>query len=73
MEHLIRRVKIFKVAEQRFRLNKRRYKKVMLTVCGLVRLRIGALILEVCESPEDALNFEVIMSHRFGGRMALGS
>ena len=42
IEHLIRMVKIFRVATERFRLNSRTYKQVMLVICGLVRLRIGA-------------------------------
>jgi hypothetical protein len=45
IEHLIRRVKVFQVAAQRFRLRPQTYQQVILTVCGLVRLRIGALIL----------------------------
>jgi hypothetical protein len=42
IEHLIRMVKIFRVAAERFRLNSRTYQQVMLVICGLVRLRIGA-------------------------------
>ncbi len=42
IEHLIRLVKIFRVAGERFRLNSRTYQQVMLVICGLVRLRIGA-------------------------------
>lgn len=45
VEHRIRSVKIFRVASERFRLNPQKYKQVMKTICGLVRLRIGALIL----------------------------
>ena len=45
VEHLIRILKIFKVASEKFRLNRQNYSQVILTVCGLVRLRIGALIL----------------------------
>ena len=45
VEHLIRLVKIFKVAQERFRLLPKMYKSVILTICGLVRLRIGALVL----------------------------
>ncbi len=45
VEHLIRLVKIFRVAQERFRLRTRKYEQVILTICGLVRLRIGALIL----------------------------
>ncbi len=45
IEHMIRRVKIFQVAAQRFRLRPQTYQQVILTVCGLVRFRIGALVL----------------------------
>ncbi|NEO60441.1 MAG: transposase family protein, partial [Moorea sp. SIO4G2] len=48
VEHLIRVIKIFRVASDKFRLNSQNYSKVILTVCGLVRLRIGALILSNC-------------------------
>ena len=46
-EHLIRLVKIFRVASERFRLNFHRYKQVIQTISGIVRLRIGALILPI--------------------------
>lgn len=42
VEHLIRVVKVFQVAQERFRLHVRQYEAVILTICGLVRLRIGA-------------------------------
>ncbi|MEC4812546.1 MAG: transposase family protein [Scytonema sp. PMC 1069.18] len=45
IEHLIRLLKIFRVASERFRLNPRKYEKIIMTICGLVRLRIGALVL----------------------------
>jgi len=45
IEHLIRKVKVFQIAAQRFRLRPQTYQQVILTVCGLVRLRIGALVL----------------------------
>ena len=45
VEHRIRSVKIFRVVQERFRLNPKKYEQVILTICGLVRLRIGALIL----------------------------
>jgi hypothetical protein len=45
VEHRIRSVKIFRVVQERFRLNTRKYKQVILTICGLVRLRIRGLIL----------------------------
>lgn len=45
VEHLIRVIKIFQIASQRFRLNLDVYNEIILIVCGLVRLRIGALVL----------------------------
>lgn len=45
VEHVIRLIKIFKVARERFRLKESNYEKVILTICGLVRLRIGAIML----------------------------
>ena len=65
VEHLIRVVKIFKIAQERFRLNKQRYQSVILTVCALVRLRIGSLILELIESTESGEIIDVLMSHNF--------
>lgn len=47
VEHLIRKVKIFRIASERFRLNPEKYEQVILIICGLVRLRIGALILPI--------------------------
>jgi len=45
VEHLIRILKIFRVASERFRLNSSKYEQIIMTICGLVRLRIGALVL----------------------------
>jgi hypothetical protein len=45
VEHKIRSVKIFRVVQERFRLKPKKYEQVILTICGLVRLRIGAIIL----------------------------
>jgi hypothetical protein len=47
IKHVIRLVKIFRVAQERFRLRPQNYERVILTVCGLVRLRVGALILPI--------------------------
>lgn len=44
VEHIIRRFKFFLVAAERFRLNSETYKQIFLTVCGLVRWRIGAIV-----------------------------
>ncbi|WP_148297954.1 transposase family protein [Synechocystis sp. PCC 7509] len=43
VEHLIRLVQVFRVAKERFRLNIYKYKQIILTICGIVRLRIGGL------------------------------
>lgn len=45
VEHVIRLIKIFNVARERFRLAYLNYQPVILAICGLVRLRIKALIL----------------------------
>jgi hypothetical protein len=45
IEHLIRLLKIFRIASQRFCLKLETYEQIILTVCGLVRLRIGSLVL----------------------------
>jgi hypothetical protein len=45
VEHLIRLVRIFRVAKERFRLHPDSYEQVILTVCGLVRLRLGMIVL----------------------------
>jgi hypothetical protein len=47
IEHLMRRLKIFRVAKESVRLRKDTYAEVILVVCGLVRLRLGAIELPV--------------------------
>ncbi|MDB9451572.1 transposase [Dolichospermum circinale] len=44
VEHLIRLVNIFRVAQERFRLNPHKYEQIIMIICGLVRLRIGTFI-----------------------------
>ncbi|WP_459195300.1 hypothetical protein [Nostoc sp. FACHB-892] len=39
----MRSVKIFRLVQERFRLNFQKYAEVILTICGLVRFRIGTL------------------------------
>ncbi|MEH1860532.1 MAG: transposase family protein [Nostoc sp.] len=51
VEHRIRSVKIFRVVQERFRLKPQKYEQVILTICGLVRFRIGALILPIKIEP----------------------
>jgi hypothetical protein len=53
VEHVIRLVKIFRVAQERFRLRPQNYERVILTVCGLVKLRVGALILPTRKPAES--------------------
>ncbi|WP_317111743.1 transposase family protein [Chroococcidiopsis sp. SAG 2025] len=55
IEHLIRLVKVFQVAAQRFRLRSQTYQQAILTICGLVRLRIGALVLPALTDEKGAL------------------
>ncbi len=45
VEHIIRLLKIFRVAQERFRLNSDKYAQIIMTIYGLVRLRIGTIIL----------------------------
>ena len=45
VEHIIRLIKIFRIPRKRFRLKDNNYQKVILTICGLVGLRIGSFIL----------------------------
>ncbi len=45
VEHMIRLVKIFRVAAERFRLKYGNYEPVILVVCGLIRWRIGAIVI----------------------------
>jgi hypothetical protein len=45
VEHLIRLVKIFRVAAERFRLKSDNYDPVIRLVCGLIRWRIGAIVM----------------------------
>ena len=47
IEHVIQLLKIFRVAKERFRLHPDTYEQVILTVCGLVRLRIETLVLPI--------------------------
>ena len=40
VEHLIGRIKIFRVASDRFRLARHKYEQVIMSICGLVRIRM---------------------------------
>ena len=65
VEHIIRIMKIFRIAQERFRLNKKRYASVILTICGLVRLRIGSLILTLVKNETNEDLFEILQTHSF--------
>ncbi|NJK66551.1 MAG: transposase family protein [Microcoleus sp. CSU_2_2] len=45
VEHLIRLLNFFRVASERFRLKAANYKSTILVICGLVRWRIGAIVM----------------------------
>ena len=45
VEHLIGRIKIFRVASERFRLARNKYNQIIMSVCGLVRFRMNRLFL----------------------------
>lgn len=51
VEHMIRLLRIFRITKERFRLHPRTYEQIILTVCGLVRFRLGMIILPV--SPQN--------------------
>ncbi|NER29214.1 MAG: transposase [Symploca sp. SIO1C4] len=60
VEHVIRLIKIFKIAQERFRLEASKYESIILTVCGLVRLRIERLVFSAVKTPEYSKMNEII-------------
>lgn len=46
VEHLIGKIKLFRVMQERFRLRPEKYETIFLTICGLVRLRLGRIDFE---------------------------
>jgi hypothetical protein len=68
-QHIIRRIKIFKVMAERFRLKKEEYESVFLSVCGLVRLRIGTLIIEHQKKLETGEIIDVLLTHIFSSKL----
>lgn len=71
VEHLIRVVKIFKVAQERFRFIKEKYASIILTICGLVRLRKGCLILEIVKDDYNEQTIAILKHHIFGANLPL--
>ncbi|MEG4574061.1 transposase family protein [Microcoleus sp. N3A4] len=51
VEYRIRLLKIFRVFQERFRLIPKKYERVIMTICGLVRFRIKSLILPGVKAP----------------------
>lgn len=47
VEHVIRLLRIFRVTKEQFRLHPSTYKQFILAVCGLVRFRLGMIILPI--------------------------
>jgi hypothetical protein len=73
VEHMIRIIKIFRVMEEKFRLKKEQYESVFNTVCGLVRLRIGTLIIKHCKNQKTGEVIDVILSHIFSSKLLFPS
>ncbi|WP_293123861.1 transposase family protein [Moorena sp. SIO4G3] len=63
VEHVIRTVKTFRSAGDKFRLNINKYESVISLVCGLVRLRIGALILDVLKFDDSTSEMIINQLH----------
>lgn len=59
VEHVIRLVKIFKIAQERFRLDAHKYESIIMTICGLVRLRIERLVFPAVKIDDDTKTIEV--------------
>ena len=47
VEHVIRLARIFRIAKERVRLHPNTYEQIILTVCGLVRFRLGMIVFPV--------------------------
>ncbi|WP_017663621.1 transposase family protein [Baaleninema simplex] len=65
VEHLIRLLEIFKVLQERFCLNKKRYKSVFLIVCGSIGLRIKAITFKIIKWTESEPVINVAMGYSF--------
>ncbi len=66
-------IKIFKVAQERFRLKKDRYASIILTICGLVGLRKGCLILEIVKDEYNQLTIAINKHHSLDTNLPLGT
>ena len=54
---------------ERFRLKKDEYESVVLTVCGLVRLRIRTLIIKHLKNSQTGEIIDVILTHIFSSKL----
>lgn len=70
VEHTIGLMKIFRIAQERFRLKVAKYKSVIETISGLVRLRIGALILDVVECSDRVGEISITQRHLWSDFLA---
>ncbi len=69
VEHLIRIIKIFRIMGERFRLNKDKYESIVLTICGMVRLRIGSLVIKNIKDLEIGKTVNVFLTHIFSPKL----
>jgi hypothetical protein len=72
VEHMIRLVKVFQVGRDRFRLRVTRYKSIILTLCGLVRLRLGQQNLVSLKGRDRAEGNDLNISQFFQELLGLG-
>lgn len=63
VEHTIGKLKTFRVIGEKFRLNMEVYKQAFETVCGIVRLELGALILEVLNPSYEDEEIAIKIAH----------
>ena len=69
---MIRLVKVFQVGRDRFRLHISRYKSIILTLCGLVRLRLGQQNLVSLKGCDRAEGSDLNISQFFQELLGLG-
>lgn len=63
VEHIIRKLKTFRVIGEKIRLNLKMYNRVFEVVCGIVRLDLGTLILEVLNQGDDDEEIAIKLDH----------
>ena len=73
VEHVIGKLKTFRVISEKFRLRINKYNTVFEAVCGLVRLNLGTLILEVLNQRVDDETIEVYIDSLWGSFLTKNS